>query len=302
MMTPQARTIPADLRRKVRQECYFGCVICGMPIFHYDHIRDFAEVQRHEAANLALLCPNHHQEKTSKRLGPDAVTRARLSPFNASRAMTATHTLMSEIGIEAWVGSNVSYDTKTSAEFHVIWINGDGYFTIHHEDNGCTHSIRLTDRSGNLALLVQEGNLTVSTDVWDYRYEGTKLIIKGSKENIILDADISDRAVRINEGSFVDQYETGVLVRKSGEVVFTMSGLEIGTVAEGSIGAHPSGAFAVVRESCFNASEVPAGFAMRRAWAAEYETKADALRIQKAEGLPGPSPVGLEDFRPFPRL
>jgi len=48
------------MQREVRQRCGFGFVICGIPIYHYDHIIDHAEVHEHTADKLTLLCPTHH--------------------------------------------------------------------------------------------------------------------------------------------------------------------------------------------------------------------------------------------------
>jgi 5-methylcytosine-specific restriction endonuclease McrA len=56
--------IPRKTKLRVRQRCGFGCVICGHPIYQIDHMVDHAVVQEHKAANLTLLCPRHHDEKT----------------------------------------------------------------------------------------------------------------------------------------------------------------------------------------------------------------------------------------------
>jgi hypothetical protein len=44
------------MKREIRQRCGFGCVLCGIRIYQYDHIIDYAQVQEHTADNITLLC------------------------------------------------------------------------------------------------------------------------------------------------------------------------------------------------------------------------------------------------------
>ena len=45
------RHIPADVARAVRQECGFGCVICGVALIQYEHFDpEFAEAREHVAS------------------------------------------------------------------------------------------------------------------------------------------------------------------------------------------------------------------------------------------------------------
>jgi 5-methylcytosine-specific restriction endonuclease McrA len=55
--------IPQPIQRQVRQECRFGCALCGKPVFHYDHIIEYNIVKEHKAENLVLLCEEHHGAK-----------------------------------------------------------------------------------------------------------------------------------------------------------------------------------------------------------------------------------------------
>jgi hypothetical protein len=35
--------IPLPVKRLVRQQCAFGCVLCGLPLYEYDHIVPYHE-------------------------------------------------------------------------------------------------------------------------------------------------------------------------------------------------------------------------------------------------------------------
>ena len=73
---PDSRNIPLPVQREVRRRCGFGCVICGLPLYEYDHLLCWAVVQRHVAEEITLLCDQHHREKTSGLLPNDAVHSA----------------------------------------------------------------------------------------------------------------------------------------------------------------------------------------------------------------------------------
>jgi hypothetical protein len=58
-----SRNIPFPIKRKIRQRCGFGCVICGLPLYEYEHLLGFAKVKRHVEKEITLLCDQHHREK-----------------------------------------------------------------------------------------------------------------------------------------------------------------------------------------------------------------------------------------------
>ena len=303
---PVSRNIPKGMKRQVRQECHFGCVICGMPLFEYDHIQQFAEAKRHDPANIALLCPNHHSDKTAGRLSTDRVFEARRLPFNGQRSETAAYGLEVSNSLDVWLGSNHSA-ARTSdpgTEYSVVWINGASLFTLHAEGQSYTYSALVTDETGMPVLRIDHGNLSVATGVWDYRYEGSTMSIRRGEGNILIEADINDRVFALRRGAFVDEYETGVLVKPNGDVVFVCSQLEIGTCRDSEFRGMGAGMSAVVRRSCFG-GDIPKHFSIVREWSAEFESRAAQLRLDMEEGkpppIPGGYPIGLSRFEPYPR-
>ena len=85
--------IKSDLMREVRRRCGFGCVMCGRPIYEYEHIKGWANVRRHRAEEITLLCDDHHREKTVGFLPNERVIEANENPFNVQHGVTAPHTL-----------------------------------------------------------------------------------------------------------------------------------------------------------------------------------------------------------------
>ena len=277
----------------------FGCVMCGMPVFHYDHIDDYAVVRRHDATNLALLCPNHHQDKTSGRLSRERIKRAYDSPFNKGRSFTSCHRIYPGTALDARLGSNRFRLSGASPDFPLLWINGVSFATVHYAMGEFSFSAKITDEAGKVLLLIDHGEIVIATDLWDYRYEGTKLTVRRGQGDILFSGDISDSAFVVDRGHFVDVFETGVRIDADGTLVWTMSGLEVGSLSHGSCGQGPV-AFAVIRGSCFPIDDAPSGGAVLRSWLPEYESRAEALRNQMESGIAGRYPRGLSTFRRLP--
>jgi 5-methylcytosine-specific restriction endonuclease McrA len=75
-------SIPEPIKRAVRQACGFGCILCGYPIYDYDHVVPYATTEEHTIENLCLLCGRHHTEKNRGLLPVEKVREARLDPIN----------------------------------------------------------------------------------------------------------------------------------------------------------------------------------------------------------------------------
>lgn len=97
--------IPASLKHAVRQRCGFGCVVCGLPLYHYEHMVEYHIVEVHELDNLTLLCDRHHREKTSGLLPAQRVREANGNPYNLRSGQSTPHVLhYSGSGCEARIG------------------------------------------------------------------------------------------------------------------------------------------------------------------------------------------------------
>ncbi len=214
-MTSEKRDIPEPIKRIVRQECYFGCAICGCPVFDYHHIIDYAIVKEHNADNIVLLCRNHHTSKHSGKLSNERVQEAKINPYNKSREFTSPYKIDENRTIDIKVGSNTSGTNFNGQDgiYSILWINGFSYFTIHSENNWLTISFVLTDNSGNPILQAYKGEMQVFSGVWDYTYEGTTLLIRKGLGNIILKLTLSNYEVKIDKGMFLSKSLDGFVIQ-----------------------------------------------------------------------------------------
>ena len=76
-----SRIIAPEVKFEVRKRSGFGCVVCGLGIYHYDHIDpEFKEAKKHDPAGITLLCGRCHDRKTRKFLSVRTVKEAMKNP------------------------------------------------------------------------------------------------------------------------------------------------------------------------------------------------------------------------------
>lgn len=77
-----SRHIPEQVKRLVRQNCGFGCVICGSSIIEYEHVEpEFWDASKHDPSCIALLCPQCHSRVTTGFWSKSKVKEAMKAPF-----------------------------------------------------------------------------------------------------------------------------------------------------------------------------------------------------------------------------
>ncbi|MBZ7507808.1 HNH endonuclease signature motif containing protein [Klebsiella michiganensis] len=260
-MTESRPSIPEPIKRLVRQQCFFGCAICGMPFFQYDHIEEYAEVQEHTADNLVLLCPNHHSAKTTNKLSKERIRQAKKNPFNANREHTSGFKVEPSKQLLAMLGTNsvVGWYPDGNGEHYPVWINGKGFFIIHSDEGWLSISIAITDQDGNVILSVKRGELIVSTSTWDYLYESDNVQIREGLGDIILDLIFSDVKVEVLKGMFFDKTKDGFVV-ENGALLTFFNGENKGCITGGQSHANGCGGWGILNTQSFPDVKVPGGF------------------------------------------
>lgn len=220
----QNRNIPEDIKRRVRQECNFGCALCGMPIFEYDHIEEYSKVKKHEVDNIILLCPNHHGKKNQ--IDISRIREARINPYNNNRKTISGYKLEPNRTVDIEIGSNkIDKQFIENGDYHCLWINGKSFFAVHNCDGWLTLSFSLTDDNGKLLLSVDRGELQFSSEIWDYEYKGSRLKLKSALRQILLDMTLTNYFVQILRGSFIhNESKDGLIIKPDGSLSVIIDG------------------------------------------------------------------------------
>lgn len=254
--------IPDPLKRLVRQECKFGCAICGMPIFDYDHIIPYAEVLEHKLENLILLCPNHHRDKGAK-LDIELVKEAKKNPFNSKKATVSGYKLEPNRKYNIELGSNKTNKIfhNGNGEYHCLWVNGVSFLKLHSINNWITISMIVTDRNGKVILKINKGEITFSTNIWDYTYVGSNLKIRLGPSKIILDINLSNYELKVSRGCFIHSpYKDGFMVNPNGSLSTLANNVNQNLSVRSSFSENGYGAIGILNATKFPAIKKCNGF------------------------------------------
>ena len=76
-----SRKPPLDIKRIIRQNSGFGCVICGAGIYDYEHVDpEFKDAREHDPDRMTLLCLQCHGKVTRKIWSKEKVKAAMKDP------------------------------------------------------------------------------------------------------------------------------------------------------------------------------------------------------------------------------
>jgi hypothetical protein len=199
-----SRNIPLPIKRKVRQRCGFGCVICGLPLYEYEHLLGFAKVKRHVDQEITLLCDQHHREKTSGLLPVDVVIEANKSPYNHRKGTSKPYDLhFFGESSEVILGNNMFSSKNQKRITNMVPVSIDNLplirFTL--EDEHLLLTANIFDEFNKQILQIHENQLIYSTSPWDIEFVGRNLTIREAQSNILIDFtfEVPNR-IHINKG------------------------------------------------------------------------------------------------------
>ncbi len=190
--------IPPEIKLKVRQKCKFQCVICGCPVYDYDHLIDWSLVKEHTAENIFLLCPTHHRMKTSGRLSKDLI----LEKFSS---LHTVHTTPEELFVKDYkiiLGNNEFY-TQNGDIFN--FLNKD-FFRIQLLRGEFFINSKIYNSEGKIAFKIENNEYIHYTDIWDINNIGNKTIFRNRRNDVFLEVsiDCENKTIKILGKFYVD--------------------------------------------------------------------------------------------------
>lgn len=213
--------IPEETKREVRQRCHFGCVFCGLPVYEYDHIEEWAEVHSHDPSQITLLCPTHHAEKSRGLRTREQVSAANDSPFNRGRGITAPYGL--HFGGAAAVSMNIGTDSFRSTS-HLFPIVIDNWPVVAFIRDGSEIGLwlDLVDELNLPRVIIRNNELVMRSDAWDITFEGQRLTVRDDRGRVFLrirftpPASITiERARILKNGVWIEVFPSEVRIANS---------------------------------------------------------------------------------------
>lgn len=218
-----SRNIPLPIQREVRQRCGFGCVICGMPLYEYEHMNEWAQVKRHVAEEITLLCDKHHREKTAGLLPKEDVIKADKNPFNLRQNVSKPYDLYySGDTAEVYIGNNgFSCDNQGyGTVLFPLVIDNTPLIGFVLADDHLLLNLVVFDEFNLPILHIKNNQLLYSTSPWDIQLVGTVLTIREAERKILIEIKFEPpNKVTITRGRFL---LNGVeVIIKNGEIKVT---------------------------------------------------------------------------------
>ncbi|MGC9220782.1 MAG: HNH endonuclease [Solirubrobacteraceae bacterium] len=189
-MADERPPIPDPIKREVRQRCAFGCVICGIPLYEYDHIVPYSEVQEHTSDNLVLLCDRHHREKTNNLLPNEQLAAAAAAPFNVQHGESSPYLVhyggtraIARLGSNSYVWAQVDHQYGFTVPL-VIDLLPVLIFTV--QRGNLLLTAQIFGPSNELLVHVLRNEFVYSVAPWDIEFIGQRLVIRSGPGDILL--------------------------------------------------------------------------------------------------------------------
>jgi trigger factor len=189
MTKVQRPPIPPEIKREVRKRCGFGCVICGMPLYEYEHMLEWAEVKRHVASEITLLCRLHHGEKTNGLLPKENVIEANKNPFNLKAGVSKNHLLhYSGKNVQLVLANSVFQfnDLPENSFFAPLVVDGLAIVGFRVEDGKLLLQFIAFDEFNVPVLQIVDSELIYRAEQWDIEWIGQKLTFRQAQRKILL--------------------------------------------------------------------------------------------------------------------
>jgi hypothetical protein len=218
-----SRDIPAPIERAVRQECGFGCVICGNAFTTYEHFDPpFKDATAHRAVGIALLCGGCHGPKTRTFWSPQKVARARLNPKALEAGYSSIlHDLCSPFVLS--VGSSSVQGVSTIVRTQ----EGERWFTIDEpEEDGAPMrlSVVFFDDSGQPSFEIAENEVRCLSGQWDTEIVGGTFTVRKGPAHIVLELEFRPPHELLLHRLEMKKGEVSLVVERNGQCTIERSG------------------------------------------------------------------------------
>lgn len=179
------RTVPAEVKRAVRQRCGFGCVRCGLGFYDYEHFApDFKDATRHDPAGITLLCMQCNQKRARGLLSAETVAQADATPRCRQEGYAREEWGFGQDPIEVAFAGVTFTDVK-----HLIQINGYSIMSIQPPEDGSSFyrlSGLFADSTGQTTLRIKDNEWFAGADSWDVECVGQRITVRSGPRDIAL--------------------------------------------------------------------------------------------------------------------
>lgn len=217
-----SRDIPSDIKRQVRQNSKFGCVMCRSAFYQYEHIKpEFKDALKHDPEAICLLCGRCHDKVTKGFLSKETVLKAYIDTKTNNEVSAPFDAFdLSAKNLNIKFGDCVFHLTEK-----LIVIDNTNILSINPPDNEYlfpTISGFFCDVDGNRLFSIEKNEWSGSIDTWDSEIIGNEITIRLGKGKIAL-------RLRSKPPDTVEIVDLNMMFGKS-HILVSKDGLKVGRI------------------------------------------------------------------------
>jgi len=229
------RTIPETVKRKVRKNSGFGCVLCGAAICDYEHIEpEFKDAQSHNPKGITLLCAGCHDKKTRGIYSKEKILDAMKNPKCKEQGFTFDSLDIGKKNIAIQFGNCLFIDTLS-----LICVDSISLLTLippnpelHNEPYKL--NAFLTDNDENGIFGITNNTWFGNIENWDIECIGRNIKIRKKLGDIVLHLENIPREKLIIHRLNMSFKGYQIIGDSNGIKVLTPSNKQILTLTEGA--------------------------------------------------------------------
>jgi hypothetical protein len=209
---PRCSSAPADVKRRLRQEAFFGCCMCGNPLIDNAHIIEYHITKQFPVEDMLALCPNCHREADKGHMPKYVLRDVKQIPYNMNQRYVKKRFVVTGEKMVINIGSSRFINTErvfTVDDFDLVSINRI-------EGKYLSLNLNLFDRFNGFVALVYDNFWMVDRRYfWDIEYRPQHLIIRNAPRIISLEIRIQNEEVYLRG----DLYYYGFLIPVSPQTI-----------------------------------------------------------------------------------
>jgi len=209
-----SRPIPAEVKRAVRKQDGYGCVICGKMLVDYEHIDPlFCDAMEHNPDHIALLCLEHHGQVTRRVLSKRVVKENKVNPCCKQKGFAHSSYFPHPKDIKIKCGTSYFENTQK-----ILEINGKPIVWIEEEEGQILFNGIFYDNNGDKVGYLNRNTFIALVNNCDVYAVASRIEARLKKGVINLEIDMeADGIVEIKRLSS-NYGGTKVVINKKGQI------------------------------------------------------------------------------------
>ena len=188
-----SRDIPEKIKKIIRKNSYYGCIICGEGIVDYEHVDPlFIDSKEHSSEKMCLLCPHHHRYLANIK-NKSVIKKAMKNPY--CKLHPVKHKIESFTSEPDSLNISVGSATFKSCK-SLLSINGNEILSIRNpESENAPFRINANfyDNKGGKTAVIENNNFLCEVRAnWDLVFKANRILIKNNLNKIDLEIDESE--------------------------------------------------------------------------------------------------------------